>query len=248
MFVAVARIPAGPAALSQAAAITGLAAADVSRLLAGTLPRILVRAAREGGRIAEDLRAAGFVAFASDESEVPSDERRVVARGLELFGDGFVALDGFGRRHACPAGALGAFLRGVRILESSETVKSVERKLDLGKAVLTGGLLVTRKVETTSARTTSEKESFVLVQRKDGLPDIMLRERRLNYQCLDRDLQPSTHQNLLRLTARLRALAPEVPLDDRITRPGFLAGLPLMALDPADLAVFLVARARALGC
>lgn len=248
MFVAVARIPPGPAALRQAAAVTGLAAADVSRLLAGTLPRILVRAAREGGRIAAELGAAGFVAFASDESEVPSDEGRIVARGLELSGDGFVALDGSGRRHACPAAALGAFLRGVRILETSEAVKSVERKLDLGKAVLTGGLLVTRKVETTSARTTSEKESFVLVQRKDGLPDIMLRERRLNYQCLDRDLQPSTHRNLLTLTARLRALAPEVPLDDRITRPGFLAGLPLMALDPADLAVFLVARARALGC
>ena len=61
MFVAVARIPPGPAALRQAAAVTGLAAADVSRLLAGTLPRILVRAAREGGRIAAELGAGKAV-------------------------------------------------------------------------------------------------------------------------------------------------------------------------------------------
>lgn len=248
MFVAVARIPPGPAALRQAAAIAGLAAADVSRLLAGVLPRILVRATPAGARIAGELAAAGFAAFASEESAVLSDKQRVVARDLELSAQGFVAVDGHGERHDCPAASIAAFLRGIRIVETTEVVKTMERKLDLGKALLTSGLSVTRKVVTASERTSSAKEPFVLVQRADGGPDIMLYQSRLNYRCLARGLQPSAFQNLLALVARLRALAPEAPLDDRITRPGFLAGLPLMALDPVDLAVFLVERARSMGC
>ena len=248
MFVAVARIPVGPAAMQRAAAIAGLAVADVSRSLAGTLPRILLRATAEGGRIAGALEAAGFTAFAAEESAVLTDKQRIVARNLELSAGGLVAVDTGGQRHECPAVAIGALLRGIRLAETSEVIKTVVRKLDLGKALLTSGLSITKKVETISERTTSTKEPFVLIQCRDGRPDIMLYERRLNYQCLGSDLQPSTFGNLMALIARLRALVPEVALDDRITRPGFLAGLPLMALDPVDLAVFLVTKARQLGC
>ena len=248
MFVAVARIPAGPAALQQAAAVTGLAVADVSRSLAGTLPRILLRATPEGEKIVGALEAAGFVAFAAEESAVLTDKQRLVARNLELSAAGLVAMDGGGQRQDCPAEAIGTFLRGIRLTESSEIIKTVERKLDLGKALLTSGLSVTKKVTTISERTTSTKEPFLLIQRRDWCPDIMLCERRLNYQCLGRELQPSTYGNLMTLIGRLRTLAPEAPLDDRITRPGYLAGLPLMALDPVDLALFLVTKARQLGC
>lgn len=248
MFVAVAGLPQGPAAMQQAAAIVGLAAADVSRSLAGTLPRILLRATEDGPRIVGALEAAGFVAFAADNAEVATDKERVVARGLELSSAGLVALDGSGRRQECPASAIEAILRGVRLVESTEVIKTTERKLALGKALLTSGLSVTKKVETVSERTTAVKEAFLLIQRRDGAADIMLHERRLDYGCLGPDLQPSTHGNLVALLARLRALAPHAALDDRITRPGFLTGLPLMPLDPVDLAVFLVKRARLRGC
>jgi hypothetical protein len=248
MFVAVARIPADPAALQRAAAVTGLALADVSRLLAGTLPRILLRATTEGGRIAAGLEAAGFVAFASEESEVVTDQQRIIARKLELSAEGMVAVDGREVRHECSAEAMSAFLRGLRLVETAEVTKTVERKLDLGKALLTSGLSVTKKVVTTSERTTAAKEPFLLIQRRDGRPDILLCEPRLNYQCLGPAIQPSTFGNFTALIARLRSLAPHAPLDDRITRPGFMAGLPLMSVDPVDLALFLVSRARARGC
>ena len=133
-------------------------------------------------------------------------------------------------------------------METSEVIKTVVRKLDLGKALLTSGLSVTKKVETLSERTTSAKESFLLIQRRDGRPDLMLCEQRLNYQCLGPAIQPSTFGNFTALIARLRSLAPHAPLDERITRPGFMAGLPLMSVDAVDLALFLVATARSRGC
>ena len=248
MFVAVARIPPDPAALRKAAAIAGLALPDVSRLLAGTLPRVLVRAASDGDRIAAALEAEGFVAFAAEPSEVPTDRQRVVARDLAWIDSGFRAIEGNGEVHDCPAVAVSAILRGIRLVEASETIHTTERKLALGKALLTGGLALTKKVETTSQRTTTEKEPFLLVQRGDGRPDILIRERRFNYRCLGPALQPAAHLNFAALLARLRALAPGAPFDERMALPGFLAGLPPMALEPSDLAAFLVSRARALGC
>lgn len=248
MFIAVARIPAGAAVLQQAAAITGLAVADVSRLLAGTLPRVLVRAITEGERIAGALEAVGFVAFAADESALSTDKQRIIARNLELSATGLVAVDGSGLRHDCPADAIETFIRGIRLVETAEITKTVTRKLDIGKALITSGLSVTKKVETTSERVTASKESFLLLQRRDSGPDVMLYEQRLNYQCLGRSLQPSTFGNFIALTARLRSLAPHAPLDDRITRPGFLVGLPRLSADPVDLALYLVSVSRLRGC
>jgi hypothetical protein len=248
MFVAVAKIPVDAAALQRAAAIAGLAVADASRFLAGTLPRVLVRATSEGERIAGALEQAGFVAFSGDETMIPSDKDRVVARNLELSPERLVAVDGRGQRHECPVSAIAAFIRGIRLIETSEIIKTTQRKLDIGKALLTSGLSVTKKVETVSERTTSAKEHFLLIQCGSGLPEIMLCEHRLNYQCLGTGIQPSTYGNQVALLARLRALAPEAPVDDRITRPGFLAGLPAMPVDPVDLALFLVSAARSRGC
>lgn len=248
MFVAVARVPSDANALQRAAEIAGMAVADASRLLAGTLPRVLVRATDEGARMAGALESAGFVAFACEDSAVATEKDRVVARNLEFSTSGLVAVDGRGQRFECPYSSIAALIRGIRLVASTEVIKSTERKLALGKALLTGGLSVTKKVETVQERTTSMKEAFLLLQRSDGEPAILLCEPRLNYQCLGKGIQPSTFGNFMALLARLRELAPHAPLDDRITRPGFLSGLPLMAVDPVDLAIHLVQMAQARGC
>ncbi|MDE3032572.1 MAG: hypothetical protein KGI56_02815 [Acidobacteriota bacterium] len=248
MFVAVARIPDDPASLPKAAAIAGLAPVDAARLMTGTLPRVLVRGTKEGPRLVAALEAAGFIAFAAEPSAIPTDRHRVVVRNLTFTSGGFVVVDTRGQEQACPAAALAAFLRGIRHLESSETVKHTEHKLDIGKAILTSGLAITKKVEITSERRTSSREPFLLIQRNDGQPALMLYEQRLNYQGLGAGLQPSRAANFLALLARLRTLAPAAPLDDRILRPGFLTGLPPLAADPADLALFLVSEAMARGC
>jgi len=248
MFVAIALIPEGPEALAQAAALSGLARADVSRLLAGTLPRVLCRQTGEGARLVQALEGAGFVAFTGEPAAIPTDAHRVVARNLELGPQGLVAVDGRGGRHDCPYAALHTLFRGSRPLVTSETVKTTERRLAMGKALLTGGLSVTKKIETVSERTTTAKEAFILLQCGPDRPEIILYEHRLNYQCLGADLQPSTLGNQAALLARLRVLAPQAPLEDRITRPGFLAGLPTLPVDPVDLTVFLLSEARARGC
>jgi len=248
MFVAIARIPEHPEALKRAAMATGQALADVSRLLAGTLPRILVRATQDGDGLVQALEALGFLAFTGDVAAVPGDSDRVVARGIEWLAGGFAALDGRGQQHLCTLDSLALFQRGSRVIETSEIIKRTEKRLDVGRALLSGGLMLTKKVETTSVRTDSNKEAFLLIQRGDGRPEIIIHERRFNYACMGAAIQSSTHGNLMALLLHLRTIAPEVPFDDRVNRPGFVAGLPLMAADPVDLALHLTAQAQRRGC
>ena len=119
-----------------------------------------------------------------------------------------------------------------------------ERRFAPVKALLSGGLLLTKKVERTAVKTSEHPEWFVLVQRNDGGPDIIIYERRIDYRFLGAEMLPSSRGNLELVFARLRALAPGVATDDRVGQPGFVAGLPACRADPVDLALVLVALAR----
>ena len=249
MLLVIVDAPNDPLARTRAARLTGLPPADFSRRLAGTLPRVLLAAAPVDhvGTLVDGLESLGFAAFACDPAVAPSDEDRLLVRGIEVESGALAFLDGQGNRHACAGNALLLIQRGVRVIRTSETVKTDERRLDVGKAILTGGLMMTSKVQKQSVRTEETREAFLLLQRNDGQPDAIVYERRVDYRFLGADKQPSSHANLERTLARLRAFAPAAPVDDRAARPGFVTGLPLTSSDPVDLALHLVALARTRG-
>jgi len=248
MFIILGRLPDHPTAIPRVAQLAGLAPSDATRLLAGTFPRVLLRAVANPDGLLTALAAEGFLAWASDPAQVPTDDRRVIVRGLTWTADGFLAQDAQGAIHACPFAAVWLIQRGARTHSSTEVEKTTTRKLNLGMAVLSGGLIMTKKVTQTTERTTQAKEPFLLVQRADATPDLMIYEHRMSYQCLGAEMGPGTLANLGLLTAKFEALCPHAPLDDRVGRPGFVAGLPLMGVDAVDLGLHLVAEARLRGC
>jgi hypothetical protein len=249
VIVAVARIPEKADARGEAARLAGLALADANRRLAGTLPRVLAPGAspEAAEALAAALEAQGFVTVVFDPKAVPGDADRVVAARIDVVGGILRATDGPGRVHDCPGGAIALLQWGVRVKSTAQTVKTSERKFAAGKALLSGGLMLTKKVEKTTEVVTETREPFLLVSRNDGEPDLILYERRLDYRFLGAEMQPVSRANLERVLARLRTLAPEAPLDDRVMRPGFVAGLPMTSNEPVDLALFLVTLARARG-
>jgi hypothetical protein len=245
MFVAVAGLPGDPAAMRGAAALCGLTVMEVGARCGGVLPRVLVRQAPEdeARRLVTGLGALGFRAFAADVRRIPSDAQRIVARRLEATGSGLNVTDGRGTCHPCPFTTIALVQTGYRTTSHSEVVKSTERKFSMGRALMTGGLALTKKVETVTEQVTSSRESFILVARTEGLPAIILYESRLGYPCLGAELKPSRHLNLKAVLERLRALVP-APLDDRAAQPAFLRGLPQLGVDEVDLGLFLVQEDR----
>ena len=248
MFITLGRLPDQPTAIPRAAQIAGLALSDASRILAGTFPRILLRATADPDALVARLAAEGFLAWASDTAQVPTDERMVIVRSLSWSADGFMAQDAQGAVHACSFVAVRLIQRGARIHTSTEVEKTTKRQLNLGGALLSGGLILTKKVTKTTERTTHAKEPFLLLQRDDGAPDLMIYEHRISYQCLGSEMGPSTLGNLGLLMVRFQNLCPQAPLDDRVGRPGFVAGLPMMGVDAVDLGIHLVSEARRRGC
>ncbi len=250
MLIVIAKAPQDPAALKKAAQVTGMVLADLNRRLMGVMPRVLLPAAPAEGAdgLVAGLEALGFVAFSCDAGTVPGDDDRVLVRAMEVRAEGVLFIDGQGQEHMCPKSAMALIQRGVRVSRTSEKVETTERRINVGKAVLTGGLLLTSKVKKEAVHTQESREAFVLVARKDGEPDAIIYERRIDYRFLGADKQPSSFANLEKTLARLRALAPELPVEDRLTRPGFVTGLPLVSADPVDLGLFLVSLASTRGC
>jgi hypothetical protein len=253
MWLLVVKAPADPGAAARAVAATGLSAADLRFRLQGTLPRVLLSHV-DGDRlvaIGETLEAFGFATVVCDPRLAPTDVDRVAARALRLESDGLVAVDGGGTEHDCPWSAIETIQRGVRVTTLTTREKKVERKFDVGRAVLSSGLILTRKEEREIVRKTETTEPFALVQRSDGAPDIILYERRIDYRFLGRDMQPSSRPNLELAVRRVRAAAPGATYDDRVVRPGFMSALPAAggASDPVDVALFTVSLAlrRGLG-
>jgi hypothetical protein len=245
MILAVAAVPEAADARLLAAKATGLVLADLNRKLAGILPRVLFTglAAASAPAMIQELEALGFATLTLESGGAPTDGERAIARRVEFANGSVCVTDREGRTHTCPPSSISLLQRGNRSSTTSEKVTTTERKLDVARAVLSGGLLLTKTTEKTSIKTTQNAEAFLLVQRNDGEPDLMLYERRIDYAGLGREMQPASRGNLETVWTKLKAMAPSL-VDDRVTRPGFVSGLPTTADDPVDLALCLVALAR----
>ncbi len=248
MFVVIGRLPDHPQAISRAAQVAGIALPDAARLLSGTFPRILVRATPDAHGLVMALNSEGFLAWAEDPSQVPTDGARIMVRNLEWTSEGIRVTDPKGGIHDCPRTAVRLLQRGVRNHVSTKIMKTQETRFDVGMAVMSGGMMLTKTVEQSKELTTEAKEPFLLLQRGDGQPDLMIYERRMTYLCLGEEMGQATLSNFGRLVSRLHVFFAGAPLDDRVARPGFVAGLPHLSVDALDLGLHLVSEAHLRGC
>jgi hypothetical protein len=240
-------VPADPAARDGAAAAAGLLRAELDRKLTGVLPRVLLPAVagEQAGRLQQRLTDLGFGVIPCDPQAVPGDGERVIARKLAFEPGALVVSDGTGQMHRCPRAAIETVQRGTRVTRAGGKVTKEERRFSLGRTLLSQGLVTSKKVTRTTV-TPDTSEAFLLVVRGDGEPDVICYERRIDYRALGPDMQASSRLNLEQVWKALGALAPGTA-DDRVARPGFVAGLPVTGADPVDLALYLVTLARRRG-
>jgi hypothetical protein len=243
------RLPDSDNLFKEVAHATGLSPADVRLRLSGPLPRVLaVESDAERARaMSAALEVLGFVTVVCDPRAAPGDDDRLVARTLDFGPGGLTVGNDLVGDEQLSATSLALIQKGVRIATTTEVSKKSERRIDLTRAVLTGGLILTKKVETQSTKTTTSQDRFVLLHRNDGGRDLILYERRIDYRFLGSELVPSSAVNFDRMVARLRGWAPRAPYDDRVARPGFISGLLATSAPPVDLALWLVQFAHIRG-
>jgi hypothetical protein len=216
----------------QIVAITGLATAadaaaaalaralgtlpyDERRKLAAGLPAVVLTSAdpARADALAATLRALGHRVIACASESVVSSSEMVSLKRFALDEDALVATD---RGERLPWGDVAVLVRAVerRRVETTTLVK--EKKTDLVRAVVTGGLV--RSKTTTRAETarSDESEPVLYLFRGSGATPWILREQGTHYEALGARLSPTAAPNFLATVAELRARAPQARWDERL--------------------------------
>ena len=210
------------------ATASGLAHAEARMRLAPEPPALLARmepARAEALRVA--LRKAGL-AVVTVPLPCPSDEDRTVAHALTFDRSGVTLAPRLGAPFSVAWPEVLAILRGLR-LSRTETAERVRaRRFSPGRAVLTGGLKLTR-TETSVVRSSEESVEQVILVYERGGRVAMLSDRELDFSCLGPTMQPSSTANMAELARRLREGAKGAFYDERLQRLGrrplpFLSG------------------------
>jgi len=171
------------------------------------------------------LRARGHGAVGFDAAAVVSSGDMVLLRRGRLEPGGLGVEDA--ASHGLPGApaAIGerlpfddilVLIRATHRRRTETKVDVKERKLGIGRAVATGGLLLTKTVHREETRVTDERDQVLYVFRRSGERPWLVRERAAGYGWLGDRLAPSSLQNFVATVALLRERAPGAAYDERL--------------------------------
>lgn len=198
--------------------ITGLAPYEARLRMLGSPPVVLARrmALEDAQRWLAVLRERGHGAVAVDERMLPRPEQSVLPSEIELRGDAFVGIDRLGRKYAVPFAEVLALVRAVEVVEQIRTHEKVDKKLALGRAVMTGGLLRNKEVRSAATDVHTDAERTLYLFRRAGPDPMVLREHELRYGGLGSLRGRTEHESFDRLAAWLQQNTPSAIHDDRL--------------------------------
>jgi hypothetical protein len=197
------------------AADLGTVVAEERLKLAGGMPAIVLSTADDEGarQLLEKLLARGHRALACRVADVAHEEDMVSLRQLALTADGLKS--GAAELPWDDVSAL-VVARKKRTTETKRTV--TEKKFDVGRSLLSGGLINRRTEKREEVLTAEESEQVLFVFRASGEKPWILRERGTNYAALGAALSPVASANFAAAVRLLRDRAPHARFDDSLLR------------------------------
>lgn len=191
---------------------------DAVMLLRAPLPVIVLRSddRQRTLDVLGGLRSRGHDAVACDLDAVVSSDDMFRPKSFRFDERELVATGG-GEEHALRLGEVLALVRASHVTRNEDTVTSSERKLSVGRAALSGGLLSTKTTTTESRRVTTEREPVLYVFHRSGAPWLFASSA-IRYDGLGDAMQRSRIDNFELLVERLRERAPASTFDERLLR------------------------------
>jgi hypothetical protein len=149
---------------------------------------------------------------------VVSSDAMTRVRSFRFEGDGLAVTTAEGKDDRVAWTDAVAFVRAIQKSRTESVEKSTASKLSLGRAPMTGGLLLTKKVTTQTTHTSEEREQVVYFFRQGGVP-LLFALSRTRYEGLGADLRPSQIENFGTLIRLLRERGAGAPYDERLLAP-----------------------------
>lgn len=204
---------------AEAAALAsdrGTTAYEERLALAAGLPAIVARTADGGAarHLLERIQSRRHGVIAVDTSTLLGSDQMVAMRRFTLEADAVHLSDASGER--LPYDEIGALLRANHWSRSETETEVKGKAFSMGRALLSGGLVVSKTVSRQERTVSHEDQQLLYVFRRSGARPWVLYERGTSYAGLGAQLQPSSVQNFLKVTALLRAHAPHAFYDERL--------------------------------
>ncbi len=204
--------------LPELAARLGIVAYDLRLRLAGGLPVVFARLedGMEAAGHVEFLRARGHGAVACDAEAIPGPEDQLVPVDFELTATALRGISTRGRRFELPYAEIAALVHVACVTSAEHIVTTQEKKFAPGRAVLSGGMVLRKKVDRVDKTVTEEQEQMIYMFCPSDPVPCVCKELTLRYEGLGDERQLATVQNFATLSKRLRTLAPHAFYDQRL--------------------------------
>lgn len=200
------------------APIVGLSLYEARLKLAAPLPWVVRSglALEAAQALLGELRGREHGAVACPVSRVPSAERLRTPRSFQLTRTAFSGIDQHGREFSLVLSDLLGVVRAVELQAETRTVATKERKFAMGRALLTGGVMLNKQVERVTTESSTERQDVAYVFGRAQTEPLLLKEHLLNFEGLGEARAATAHASFESLLARLRNGAPQAVYDDRL--------------------------------
>lgn len=194
--------------------------------------------------LAQKLNLIGFATLVVDAAAVRGRAGHFIVRRFELDEHALRIETGAGQRAEILWLEIDLLLPGTSIVGYSETKTVTERKLSIGKTLLSGGIPMTKKTER-QEEVAIEERGKVLYLHAGKLPPVFFSQNGMSYDGFGPAMKLSRELNFNHLVSELRRLSPKAVYDDRLLNRAGQVRLLGPALNPEtnlDLAADLLAR------
>jgi len=199
--------------------------------------------------LAKKLNQSGIATLILDAAAVRSSADYFIVRRFELNEWSMRIETSDGHWAEIPYTEIDLLLPGTSIVGSSETKTVTERKLSIGKTVLSGGIPMTRKVEQQEEAASEERRKVLYLYAAKRSP-VFFSQNGMTYDGLGAAMKLSRELNFNHLMSELRRFCPGAGYDDRLLNRIGQVRLLGPALNPEtnlDLAADILARSLRRG-
>ena len=202
------------------AADLGTTPYDTALLLRSPPPVLLLRTEDRARALTllTRMRERGHEAVACDAAAVVAADAMFLVRALQFEVDALVVTSANGESDRVAWVDVVALVRAMHRSRTEHVEKSAERKFSLGRAAMSGGVLMTKTVTHTTKHKSEEREQVLYVFRRGGSP-LFFTQSRTRYEGLGADLRPSQIENFSTLIRLLRERTPNAAYDERLLAP-----------------------------
>jgi hypothetical protein len=170
---------------------------------------------QQAGDLAEKLRRSGIKTLIVDASSVRLRGIFTIVRRF-VFEERVLKIETHsGQQETRPYTEMELLLTGTRVVGYNETKTVVEKKLSLGKTLLSGGIPMTTKVERQEEVSSEESEQVLYLYAHDR-PAAIFSLNGMNYDGFGAEMKLSRRLNFSHLISQLRLHASGAAFDDRL--------------------------------